>query len=92
MCAKVRNKTDISKFVVQSLIIVLRRGISREMIGERPPKHSASGAVFLMFNVSHAAGHAQCRCDGRQHTNGCLNREFPKCLVLHGNNVLISHR
>ena len=50
MCAKVRNKTDISKFVVQSLIIVLRRGISREMTGERPPKHSASGAVF--FNVS----------------------------------------
>ena len=48
---------------------------------------------FYFFPFScHAAGHSQCRCNGRQHTNGCLNCEFPKCLVLHGNNVLISHR
>ena len=43
-------------------------------------------------NLRHAAGYSQCRCDGRQHTNGCLDCEFPKSLVLHGNNVLISHR
>ena len=40
-----------------------------------------------MFNVLHARGHSQCRCNGRQHTNGCLNREFPKCLVLHNDLV-----
>ena len=44
----------------------------------------------VIFNLRHAAGHTQCRCYGRQHTNGCLNREFPKCLVLHGINVMIS--
>ena len=39
---------------------------------------------FFTFSSRHARGDTQCRCDGRQHTNGCLDCEFPKCLVLHG--------
>ena len=39
--------------------------------------------LFYFYLLHHAAGHSQCRCDGRQHTNGCLDCEFPKCLVLH---------
>ena len=44
----------------------------------------SSAIAGLTLCLRHAAGHSQCRCDGRQHTNGCLNCEFPKCLVLHG--------
>ena len=41
---------------------------------------SAKASPFLR----HARGDSECSGDCRQHTNGCLNREFPKCLVLHG--------
>ena len=41
---------------------------------------SAKASPFLR----HARGDTECSSDGRQHTNGCLDGEFPKCLVLHG--------
>ncbi len=78
---------DLTKMCISSkLFFINQLCLSKQ---NRSELCELPSSLFLPFYfLCHARGHAQCRCNGRQHTNGCLNREFPKCLVLHNALVL----
>ena len=64
-----------------------RKGIGGVETIRAPEVHALQEPFFLPFYFftfsRHARAHTECRCDGRQNTNRCLNSELPNFLVLH---------